>query len=176
MSVKNLNYTSSVAWRGRARAPPLACEVCKIARFWCFWSRFLVKNWKQTPRKEIGCRSCEVQVVIRPEKAFEFPVLAEKSVSISVKTFFFFFNGEHLFLGWKTFVFPNFPRNSVSIFGQTVWFWYKNNENSGQGRLHFSHSFKKAPPFPNPGYAPELHSTCMKNFTWKIVGNGCRVK
>ena len=31
-----------------------------------------------------------------------------------------------------------------------------NNENSGQGRLHFSHSFKKAPPppFPNPGYAP----------------------
>ena len=31
----------------------------------------------------------------------------------------------------KTFEFPSFPRNSVSIFGQTVWFWIKNNENSG---------------------------------------------
>ena len=41
------------------------------------------------PSKEIGYRSCEVHVVIRPEKAFEFPTLAEKSVSISVKTFFF---------------------------------------------------------------------------------------
>ena len=49
------------------------------------------------PIKEIGCRSCEVDVVIRPEKAFEFPILAEKSVAISVKTFFFF--GDHLFLG-----------------------------------------------------------------------------
>ena len=37
----------------------------------------------------IGCRSCEVHVVIRPEKALEFPILAGKSVSISVKTFFF---------------------------------------------------------------------------------------
>ena len=136
------------------------------------------------PPKEIGCRSCEVHVVIRPEKAFEFRILAEKSVLISVKTFFFW---DHLFLGWKnvwisvygrkislnfgedlffleiicfwaekTFEIPNFPRNSILMFGQTVWFWFKNNENSGQGRLHFSHSFKKAPPppFPNPGYAP----------------------
>ena len=160
------------------------------------------------PPKEIGCRSCVVHVVIRPEKALEFPIwlenesqfrwrpyffffsvttcfwaektlefpiLAGKWVSISVKTFFFgdhlflgwktvwisdfgrkmslnfgedfFFFGDHLFLGWQTFEFPSFPRNSVWIFGQTVWFWFKSNENSGQGRLHFSYSFKKAPLF-----------------------------
>ena len=46
---------------------------------------------KTAPLKEIGCRSCEVHDVIRPEKAFEFPILAEKSVSISVKTLFLVF-------------------------------------------------------------------------------------
>ena len=49
------------------------------------------ENLKTAPPKEIGCRSCEVDVVIRYKKAFEFPILAEKSVSISVKTFFFIF-------------------------------------------------------------------------------------
>ena len=48
------------------------------------------EKMKTAPPKEIGCRSCEVNVVIRPEKAFEFPIWAEKSVSISVKTFFSF--------------------------------------------------------------------------------------
>ena len=59
---------------------------------------FLVLLWaifgekiKTTPTpKEIGCRSCEVDVVIRPENAFEFPILAEKSVLNSVGTSFFF--------------------------------------------------------------------------------------
>ena len=37
---------------------------------------------KTAPPKEIGCRSCEVHVVIRPEKASEFP--------ISVEDLFFF--------------------------------------------------------------------------------------
>ena len=63
------------------------------------------------------------------------------------RPFLFFFSLETIcFWAEKTFEFPSFPRNSVSIFGQTVWNWFKNNENSGQGRLHFSHSFKKAPP------------------------------
>ena len=53
---------------------------------------------KTATPKEIGCQSCEVDVVIRCEKAFEFLILAEKSDSISVKTFFF---GDHLFLGGK---------------------------------------------------------------------------
>ena len=115
-----------------------------------------------------------------PPERFGFPILAEKSVSISEKTFFFFF-GDHLILGvkniwisdfgrkisinfgedlfffifiletpWfraeKTFEIPSFPRNFVSIFGQTVWNWFKNNEKSGQGRLHNFQSFKIAPP------------------------------
>ena len=43
---------SSVARGGRGglEPPPLACEVCKIARFCCFLGRFLVKNWKQPPK------------------------------------------------------------------------------------------------------------------------------
>ena len=68
------------------------------------------------PPKEIGHRSCEADVVIRPEKAFEIPIPAEKSVSISVKTFFFF--GDHLYLG----------RKSVRIFefGQKIRLNFKN--------------------------------------------------
>ena len=38
--------------------------------------------------------------LIWAEKTFEFPISAEKSVSKSVKTFFFFF-GDHLNLGGK---------------------------------------------------------------------------
>ena len=111
---------------------------------------------KTAPPKEIGCWSCEVQVVIRPEKASEFRISVEKSVSISVKTFFFLF--------WRPPVFgrkKRFPRNFLSIFGQTVWFWFKNNENSGQGCLHFSHSFKKAPPLFQI-LATHLDSTVIK--------------
>ena len=44
---------------------------------------------KTAPPKEIGCRSCEVDVVMRCDKASEYWILAEKLVSISVKTFFF---------------------------------------------------------------------------------------
>ena len=54
------------------------------------------------PLKEFGCRSCEVVAVIRPEKPFEFPILAKKTVSISMKTFFFYAFGDHLLLGSKT--------------------------------------------------------------------------
>ena len=78
------------------------------------------------------------------EKSFEYWILRQKSDSISVKTFFFL--EITCFWAEKTFELQSFPRNSVSIFGQTVWNWFKNNKNSGQGRLHFSHSFKKAPP------------------------------
>ena len=74
----------------------------------------------------------------------------------------FFFLETTCFWVKKTFEIPSFPRHFVSIFGHTVWNWFKNNENSGQGRLHFSHSFKKAPPlFPNPGYAPDCRTWCL---------------
>ena len=56
-----------------------------------------MKKENSPPPKEIRCRSCEVDVVIRPEKAFEIPILVENAVLISVKTFFF--SGDHLFLG-----------------------------------------------------------------------------
>ena len=176
--------TSSVA-RGRGA---LACEVCNIARFLCFWGRFLVENWKQPLQRKLGSEvgkymswfglkkrlnfrfrpKNQPQFRWRPffffffleitwfwaEKTFEFPISTEKSVSISVKTLFSFFLEITWFWAEKTFEFPSFPRNSVSIFGQTAWFWFKNKENSGQGRLHFFHYFKKAPLFSNPGYAP----------------------
>ena len=59
------------------------------------------------PPKEIRCRSRKVDVVIRYEKAFEFPILAEKSDSISVKTFFFYFWRPPVFgLKKRTFEFP----------------------------------------------------------------------
>ena len=121
-----------------------------------------------------------------PKKRLNFRSRPKNQVSISVKTFFFFSGdhlilggknvwisdlgrkislnfGEDLFFleniwFWaeKTLEIPRFPRNFVSIFGHTVWNWFRNNKNSGQGRLHLSHSFKIAPPpFPNPGYAPE---------------------
>ena len=60
--------------------------------------------------------------------------------------FIFYFLETTWFWAEKIFEFPSFPRNFVSIYGQIVWNWFKNNENSGQGRLHFSHSFKIAPP------------------------------
>ena len=58
------------------------------------------KKLKTAPPKEIGCRSREVDVIIRCEKVFECAILAEKLDSISAKTFFLFEN--HLFLGGKT--------------------------------------------------------------------------
>ena len=60
---------------------------------------------------------------------------------------FFFFLEITWTLEENPFEFLSFPRKFVSIFGQTDWNWFKNNENMGQGRLHFTHSFKKAPTF-----------------------------
>ena len=75
------------------------------------------------PPKEIGCRSREVDVVIRCEKAFKFPIMAEKSESISVKTFFFFYFGDHLcFWAEKTFEFPILGEQLNSISVKTFFF------------------------------------------------------
>ena len=104
--------------------------------------------------------------LIWAEKTFEFRISAEKSLSFSVKTFFFL--KTTLFWAEKSSEFPSFPKNFVSVFGQTVWNWFKDNENSGQGRLHFSHSFKIAPPFPNPGYARD--SETPKKLYCNVLG------
>ena len=85
------------------------------------------EKMKTAPPKKIGCRSCEVDAVIRPEKAFEFPILAEKSVSISMNTFFF------LEITWfrteKAFEFLILAKKSVSILMNTFFFleitWFR---------------------------------------------------
>ena len=206
--ISNFAISSSVARGGRgggAQAPLIGLWSMQNRTFLLLFMPIFGEKLKTAPPMEIGCRSREVDVVMRCEKVFEFPILAEKSDSISVKTSFFFSFGDHLFLGWKnlwililaeirwrplnslldkakfeilqisiftsllrhasisvktfffletncfwaekTFECPSFPRNFVSIFGQTVWNWFKNNKNSGQGRLHFSQSFKKVSPF-----------------------------
>ena len=61
--------------------------------------------------------------------------------------FFFFYLEITQLWAEKTYEFPSFPRHFASSFGQTVWNWFKINENSSQARLHTSHSFKIAPPF-----------------------------
>ena len=71
------------------------------------------------PPKEIGCRSCEVHVVILPEKAFKFPISAEKAVSILMKTFFL----TTCFWAVKTLEFPIWAEKSVSISVKTFFFW-----------------------------------------------------
>ena len=56
------------------------------------------QKMKTAPSKRFGSRSSEVVAAIRPEEPFKSVISAEKSDSISVKTFFF---GDHLFLGKK---------------------------------------------------------------------------
>ena len=70
---------------------------------------------KTAPPKEIGCQSREVDVVIRCEKVFEFPILAEKSDSISVKTFFFFFWRPPVFGLKNRLNFRFWPRNQTQF-------------------------------------------------------------
>ena len=77
---------------------------------------------KTAPPKEIGCRSCEADVDIRPEKAFECPLLAKKSVLISVKPFFFWRSPD--FGAEKAFEFLILPEKSVSILVKTFFFFF----------------------------------------------------
>ena len=111
------------------------------------------EKFKTAPPKEIGCRSREVDVVIRCEKALEFPISAEKSGPISVKTFFFF---------WRT---PDFGlkkrldfrafREIPSQFSDKPC---ETDSSTMKIRVKVVCSFltlsKKPPPFPIPGYAP----------------------
>ena len=127
---------------GGSSPPPLACEVCKIARFCCFLGRFLVKNWKQHPPKEIGCRSCEVDVVIRYEKVSEFPILGEKSDSISCEDLFFF--GDHLFLGRKIVWISDFGREIRLNFGEDLFFFSRPPVFERKKRLNFR-AFREIP-------------------------------
>ena len=70
-----------------------------------------------------GLHLCELNVVIRCEKVFECVILAEKSDSISAKTFFFW---RPLVL-WaeKTFEFPNLAEKSDSISAKFFFFFWR---------------------------------------------------
>ena len=56
-----------------------------------------------------------------PPQTFEFPNLAEKSVSILTKTFFFF--GDHLILGGKKLRISDFGRKIRLNFGEDLFFF-----------------------------------------------------
>ena len=113
--------TSSVA-RGGGRSH-WRVTYAKSHVFGAFEADFWRKNENSLPPKEIGCRSCEVDVVIWPEKPFEFPIWAEKSVSISVKTSFFFWRSP--VFGLKiSFEFPISAEISVSISVKSFFFFF----------------------------------------------------
>ena len=80
------------------------------------------------------------------KKALNFGFRPKNTLNFGVALFFFFLEITK-YWAEKSFEFPSFPRHFASSFGQTVWNWFKINENSSQGRLHTSHSFKIAPPF-----------------------------
>ena len=80
------------------------------------------------PSKGFGRRSCEGVALIRPEEQFEFPISAEKSVSISVEITCFlfflsiFFFGDHLFSGGRTVRISDFGRKFRLNFGENLFF------------------------------------------------------
>ena len=92
--------------------------------------------------------------MIRAEEPFEFPISAEKSVLISVKTFFFLFFRSPVFGGKNRFSFRFRPKNP-SQFRINRMNLIRQQRKFGSRSLTVV-SFKKAPPppFPNPGYAP----------------------
>ena len=127
------NLDSSIArGGGGARALPFGLWSMQNRTFLVLLRPISGEKWKTAPPKGNWvpklCSTCRDS----SWKAFEFLISAEKPVSILVKTFFFFFLKTTCFWAEKTFEFPSFPKNSDSIFGQTVWFWFKNNENLGQ--------------------------------------------
>ena len=61
---------------------------------------------------------------IAPPQTFEFANLAEKSVSNSAKTFFFFFFGDHLFFGGKNLSISDFGRKISLNFGEDLFFFF----------------------------------------------------
>ena len=122
------SYSSSVA-RGGARAPPLAWKVCKTTLFGAFEAQFCSKN-ENSPPKGIwepklwrSCRAADRRIL----EIWEFRWRsAEKYVSISVKTFFFFLEITR-FLAEKN-----------------LWIW----DFAQKIRLNFAYSFLNLPKTP----------------------------
>ena len=105
------------------------------------------------PPEGIWWRSCEGVAVIRAEEPFEFPISAEKSVSISVKPFLFL--EITCFWAEKPFQFPISAEKSVLILDTP----FESDSKAMKIRVKVTYSCltlskKPPPPFPNPGYAP----------------------
>ena len=73
--------------RGGGLSPSIGLLSTQNRTFLLLFRPIFGEKLKTAPPKEIGCRSREVDVVIRCEKVFEYAMLAEKSDSISA--FFF---------------------------------------------------------------------------------------
>ena len=128
------------------------CIASSVASLWSMQNRsFLVhlrlifgEKWNSPPQRKLGAEVVKYMSWFGLKKRLNIRFWPKNPSQFRWSIFFF------LEITWfwaeKTFEFPTFLTNSVSIFGQTMWFWFKNNENSGQGHLQFSHSFKKAPP------------------------------
>ena len=78
---------SSVAWGGSS--PPIGLQSMQNRTFLVLLRPIFGEKMKTAPPKENSVPKLWINVVIRPEKAFEIPILVENSVLISVKTFFF---------------------------------------------------------------------------------------
>ena len=95
---------------GRGSSPPLACKKCKIARFWCFWGRFWREKNENSPPKGIwrvpklwsSCRDSAWNTAWTSEFGWK--------IRLNFGDIFFFFLGDHLFLGWKSGRIPDFGR------------------------------------------------------------------
>ena len=117
---------------------------------------------KTAPPKEIGCRSRKVDVLTRCEKVFEFPILAENQTQFRWRPFFFFF-GDHLFLGGKNVWTSelsekfclNFRTNRVKLI-QEQWKF------GSRSFALFSLFQKSPPPFSKSWLRAFRHKQCLK--------------
>ena len=168
------SFISSVAGGGGGgSSPPIGLKNMQNRTFLVLLRPIFAQKMKTGPSpKEFGCRSCKGVAVIRPEEPCEFPISAEKSVSISVKTFFFVFCfvfGDHLVLAEKPFEFPISAEKSVSILNTP----FESDSRAMKIRVKVAYSCltfsKKPPPFRNPGYAPSF-------IILAVVTKGCIAK
>ena len=86
------------------------------------------------------------------KKTFEFPISAEKSVSILVKTFFFFFFGDHLNLGEKNVWISDFGQKITLNFGEDI-------------RIFEVLCFKSPPPKFSGSATDEQHTSSIRCIT-----------
>ena len=105
---------SSVAKGGGGlEPPPIGLKSMQNCTFLELLKPIFAQKMKTAPPKGFWCQSWEGVAVIRPEEPFELPISPEKSLSLSVKTFFFL----EITCIWaeKAFEFPISAEKYVSI-------------------------------------------------------------